>query len=63
MTIDKQGYPRVHYQISPFDQKSLWKVITCLLVFDAVLGSATLGEDCVTCKLARDYMGCKLTCA
>ncbi|DBA72909.1 TPA: hypothetical protein ACH3X2_009868 [Trebouxia sp. C0005] len=25
VTIDKQGYPRVHYQISPFDQKSLWK--------------------------------------
>ncbi len=37
VTIDKQGYPRVHYQISPFDQKSLFKVIICFLILTAVL--------------------------
>ena len=26
VSIDKDGNPRVHYQISPFDQKSMWKV-------------------------------------
>ncbi|KAL3157363.1 hypothetical protein ABBQ32_011841 [Trebouxia sp. C0010 RCD-2024] len=25
VTIDKQGKPRLHYTISPFDQKSMWK--------------------------------------
>lgn len=26
ITIDKDGWPRVHYKISPYDQKSMWKV-------------------------------------
>ena len=29
ITIDKDGWPRVHYKISPYDQKSMWKV--CVL--------------------------------
>ena len=62
VTIDKQGYPRVHYQISPFDQKSLWKVITCFCILNAGFGSATLRQDCVTCKLVTNCMSCKLIC-
>ena len=26
VTIDKEGKPRLHYTISPYDQKSIWKV-------------------------------------
>lgn len=26
VSIDSQGFPRVHYQISPSDQQSMWRV-------------------------------------
>lgn len=32
VTIDKDGKPRLHYTISPFDQKSIWKVPPLLCI-------------------------------
>ena len=53
MTIDKQGYPRVHYQISPFDQKSLFKVITCLLVLTAAVRLCKFGSRLCDLQLGQ----------
>jgi hypothetical protein len=61
VTIDKQGYPRVHYQISPFDQKSLWKVITCFLILNAVFVLCNFGAK--TYELQIELQFCKLQLA
>jgi hypothetical protein len=53
VTIDKQGYPRVHYQISPFDQKSLFKVITCLLVLTAAVRLCKFGSRLCDLQLGQ----------
>lgn len=56
VTIDKQGYPRVHYQISPFDQKSLWKVITCFLIVTAVLVLCSFGSKMYELQLCCSWL-------
>lgn len=30
ITIDKEGKPRLHYKVDPFDQKSILKVSCCV---------------------------------
>lgn len=39
VTIDKEGKPRLHYTISPYDQKSIWKV-GCLFVHTCACAAA-----------------------